>query len=121
MRTQTEYGTLRSYFDAFFQTQSSANNNAGGNATAPQSALSSISLGNTRAFIQFAGFTAGRFRSLFVLCFPGTFSLAGGRVGTRPTPKGRPRTAYRWHLSARPSRPLPLYDNRHSKYRPVSA
>jgi len=63
MRTQTEYGTLRSYFDAFFQTTGS---NVGTNQ------LSSIVLGNTRGFIQFAGFTAGRMRSFFDMYFQGT-------------------------------------------------
>src|SRR5713101_1147192 len=111
MRTQTEYGTLRSYFDAFFQTQSSANNNAGGNATAPQSALSSISLGNTRAFVQFAGFTAGRMRSFFDLYFQGTYAFAGGRFANDTAPNGIIGAAYTWQFGGGLSGSLSLEDN----------
>src|SRR5260370_10979790 len=111
MRTQTEYGTLRSYFDAFFQTQSSANNNAGGNATAPQSALSSISIVNTRAFIQFAGFTAGRMRSFFDLYFQGTYAFAGGRFSADTAPNGIIGAAYTWQFGGGLSASLSLEDN----------
>src|SRR6266852_5171962 len=78
MRTQTEYGTLRSYFDAFFQTQSAAN----------AAQLSSISLGNTRAFVQFAGFTIGRMRSFFDLYFQGTFTVLGARTNNDTSATG---------------------------------
>jgi hypothetical protein len=111
MRTQTEYGTLRSYFDAFFQTQSSDNNNAGGNATAPQSALSSISLGNTRAFIQFAGFTAGRMRSFFDMYFQGTYAFSGSRFGNDTSPNGIIGAAYTWQFGGGLSTSLSLEDN----------
>src|SRR5260370_40137217 len=111
MRTQTEYGTLRSYFDAFFQTQSSANNNAGGNATAPQSALSSISLGNTRAFIQFAGFTAGRMRAFFDMYFQGTYAFSGSRFGNDSSPNGIIGAAYTWQFGGGLSASLSVEDN----------
>ncbi len=101
MRTQTEYGTLRSYFDAFFQTQSSA--------SAAQ--LSSISLGNTRAFIQFAGFTAGRMRSFFDLYFQGTYALAGGRFAADTAPNGIIGAAYTWQFGGGLSGSLSLEDN----------
>src|SRR6266481_4134468 len=101
MRTQTEYGTLRSYFDAFFQTQSSA--------SAAQ--LSSISLGNTRAFIQFAGFTAGRMRSFFDLYFQGTFAFAGGRWNADTAPNGIIGAAYTWQFGGGLSGSLSLEDN----------
>jgi hypothetical protein len=111
MRTQTEYGTLRSYFDAFFQTQSSDNNNAGGNATAPQSQLSTISLGNTRAFIQFAGFTAGRMRSFFDMYFQGTYAFSGSRFGNDTSPNGIIGAAYTWQFGGGLSASLSLEDN----------
>jgi hypothetical protein len=101
MRTQTEYGTLRSYFDAFFQTQS--NDNAG--------QLSSISLGNTRAFIQFAGFTVGRMRSFFDLYFQGTYAFAGGRWGADTAPNGIIGAAYTWQFGGGLSASLSLEDN----------
>jgi hypothetical protein len=101
LRTQTEYGTLRSYFDAFFQTQTSA--------SAVQ--LSSISLGNTRAFIQFAGFTAGRMRSFFDLYFQGTYALAGGRFAADTAPNGIIGAAYTWQLGGGLSASASLEDN----------
>src|SRR5437899_2354678 len=111
MRTQTEYGTLRSYFDAFFQTQSSDNNNAGGNATAPQNQLSTITLGNTRAFIQFAGFTAGRMRSFFDMYFQGTYAFSGSRFGNDTSPNGIIGAAYTWQFGGGLSASLSLEDN----------
>jgi len=54
LRTQTEYGTLRSYLEGGFQT--SANN-----GSAPANDVVYFD----RGFIQFAGFTAGRIRSFF--------------------------------------------------------
>jgi hypothetical protein len=101
MRTQTEYGTLRSYFDAFFNTSA--------NAGATQ--LSSISLGNTRAFIQFAGFTAGRMRSFFDLYFQGTYALAGGRFSADTAPNGIVGAAYTWQFGGGLSASLSLEDN----------
>src|SRR3954465_4595904 len=51
LRTQTEYGTLRSYFE--FRAQQ----------TTPNDATEAVFF--DRGFIQFAGFTAGRVRSYF--------------------------------------------------------
>ncbi len=71
-RTQTEYGTLRSYFivattatngqtiNAGFPGGPGVGNNPGGSGTAPYTALWS-----NAAFIQFAGFTAGKTASFF--------------------------------------------------------
>src|SRR5258708_26345661 len=70
LRTQTEYGTLRSCADWF------------GYVATNQ--LAAISTGNTRAFIQFAGFTAGRLLSFCDLYFQGTYPSSAGRVGQRP-------------------------------------
>src|SRR5262245_23966420 len=53
LRTQTEYGTLRSYLDLGEQTQ--ASDNFGGAINQP----AAISVFASRAFIQFAGFTVG--------------------------------------------------------------
>jgi hypothetical protein len=60
LRTQTEYGTLRSYMDVGAQWSA---------ATAGSTADNNAAVGDTlwvdRGFIQFAGFTAGRIRSYF--------------------------------------------------------
>jgi hypothetical protein len=102
MRTQTEYGTLRSYFDAFFQT---SGNDVG------TSQLSSIVLGNTRGFIQFAGFTAGRMRSFFDMYFQGTYAFAGQRFGGDTAPNGIIGAAYTWQFGGGLSASLSLEDN----------
>src|SRR6266478_3910808 len=101
MRTQTEYGTLRSYFDAFFQTQTSSG----------AAQLSSIVLGNTRGFIQFAGFTAGRMRSFFDLYFQGTYAFSGSRFGNDTSPNGIIGAAYTWQFGGGLSGSLSLEDN----------
>jgi len=101
MRTQTEYGTLRSYFDAFFQTQT--------NSAAGQ--LASISLGNTRAFVQFAGFTVGRMRSFFDLYFQGTFSFLGARMNNDTSANGIIGAAYTWQFGGGLSSTVSLEDN----------
>ena len=83
MRQQTEYGTLRSYVDMGGSSSSNAGGYGGPNVMNPL--FPSQSYGGTaflmdRAFIQFAGFTAGRIRSFFDLVNPGAYSLATTRL-----------------------------------------
>src|SRR6202522_4360177 len=105
IRTQTEYGTLRSYMDLGTQ-QVTVGHWGGGssgistlgsipttNTNGPNGALASTGLiGNgsnnyfnestfvTRAFIQFAGITAGRIRSFFDINSMGPYDLSGNRI-----------------------------------------
>src|ERR1700674_4313954 len=72
-RTQTEYGTLRTYANTGFDVQSIG---AGGGTTSVPNNGSYVD----RAFIQFAGFTAGRIRSFFDIVAPGPFGLSGNKV-----------------------------------------
>jgi hypothetical protein len=71
LRTQTEYGTLRSYMDIGVQWSTGASNTAGNNSATAVSLTSGALNGGAdtiwvdRGFIQFAGFTAGRIRSYF--------------------------------------------------------
>ena len=58
LRTQTEYGTLRSYMDVGAQWSTDV-------GTADANAAVGDTLWVDRGFIQFAGFTAGRIRSYF--------------------------------------------------------
>src|SRR5689334_20684844 len=58
LRTQTEYGTLRSYMDLGVQWSTGA-------GTADNNAAAADTIWVDRGFIQFAGFTAGRIRSYF--------------------------------------------------------
>src|SRR5271167_1080124 len=73
VRTQTEYGTLRSYMNLGYEQSSQGNwpNFAGtpGATTTAEGPVTKDDAGNgaynNRAFIQFAGFTIGRMRSFY--------------------------------------------------------
>src|SRR6201992_3035402 len=69
LRTQTEYGTLRSYLEGGFQT--SANN-----GSAPTNDVVFFD----RGFIQFAGITAGRIRSYFDINSMAPYSYGNSRI-----------------------------------------
>ena len=69
LRTQTEYGTLRSYFEGGFQ-----NSSLNGTATANDSVY------YDRGFIQFAGLTAGRIRSFFDINTFAPYSYGNSRI-----------------------------------------
>src|SRR5690349_1346326 len=74
LRTQTEYGTLRSYMDVGAQWS------AGGPGTAGTNASVADTLWVDRGFIQFAGFTAGRIRSYFDINSFAPYSYSNNRV-----------------------------------------
>jgi hypothetical protein len=63
LRTQTEYGTLRSYFEGGFE-----------NTSTNSGATSNDVVWFDRGFIQFAGLTAGRIRSYFDINSPYTYA-----------------------------------------------
>src|SRR5215467_10744704 len=106
LRTQTEYGTLRSYVDAIANAGGN-DNNAGGNGNQ----LSAVTLVNTRAFIQFAGFTAGRMRSFFDMYFQGTYAFAGQRFGADTSPNGILGAAYTRQFGGGLSASVSIEDN----------
>ena len=66
LRTQTEYGTLRSYLEV------------GAQQTTPNDATEAVFF--DRGFIQFAGFTAGRIRSYFDINSFAPYSYSNNRV-----------------------------------------
>ena len=66
LRTQTEYGTLRSYLEV------------GAQQTTPADATEAVFF--DRGFIQFAGFTAGRIRSYFDINSFAPYSYSNNRV-----------------------------------------
>jgi hypothetical protein len=75
LRTQTEYGTLRSYMDIGAQWSApSAGSTGDGN-----SAVADV-LWVDRGFIQFAGFTAGRIRSYFDINSFAPYAYGNSRV-----------------------------------------
>jgi hypothetical protein len=62
VRSQTEYGTLRSYMAGGYQWENGAGSGVAGTAAG---AVNGNSLNIYRGFIQWAGFTAGRSKSFF--------------------------------------------------------
>jgi Porin subfamily len=74
LRTQTEYGTLRSYMDVGAQWSTAGAGTAGNNAATADT------LWVDRGFIQFAGFTAGRIRSYFDINSFAPYSYSNNRV-----------------------------------------
>jgi hypothetical protein len=101
-RTQTEYGTLRSYVDVGMQAETwstypAATLTGGGNSNS-EGALNTEWQGNniynTRMFLQFAGFTAGRIRSLYDIIAPGAYTLSGQKVMADTAGGGVPGLAY---------------------------
>jgi hypothetical protein len=105
VRSQTEYGTLRSYADGGVQYSSTDSFNAG------QGQFSAATYLNTRAFWQFAGFTAGRMRSFFDMYFQGTYAFAGQRFGNDTSPNGIIGIAYTWQFGGGLSASFSLEDN----------
>jgi hypothetical protein len=69
LRTQTEYGTLRSYLEVGAEVTS----------TSSSSALANVPFFD-RGFIQFAGFTAGKIRSYFDINSFAPYSYSNNRV-----------------------------------------
>ncbi|HMA71281.1 MAG TPA: porin [Xanthobacteraceae bacterium] len=105
IRTQTEYGTLRSYFDIGAQTQG-ADTVAGSGAQG-----AAVALVSTRAFIQFAGFTVGRIRSFFDIYFQGVYAFAAQRFNADTSANGIVGAAYTWQFGGGLSASFSLEDN----------
>jgi hypothetical protein len=74
LRTQTEYGTLRSYMDVGAQWSTT------GLGTADNNASAADTLWVDRGFIQFAGFTVGRIRSYYDINSFAPYSYANTRI-----------------------------------------
>jgi hypothetical protein len=94
VRTPTEYGTLRSYMDLGTQTVQTdrfGGNFSGLSVLGTPGAINSPTFAGadnyfneatfvTRAFIQFAGITAGRMRSFFDINSLGPYDFSGNRI-----------------------------------------
>lgn len=91
VRTQTEYGTLRSYF-AFGL---NALNNPGG---AFETAGPTIAVAMERAFIQFAGFTLGRSDTFFAFYNGAAYGLVPFGFDGSSGPSGLNVAAYTWQF-----------------------
>jgi hypothetical protein len=104
-RTQTEYGTLRSYFSFGINFLNRANEpydaftaSAPGNPTPGGAALGGFSLALERAFIQFAGFTIGRADSFFAFYNGAAYGLVPMQLDGSSGPAGLNVFAYTWQF-----------------------
>ncbi len=96
VRTQTEYGTLRSYMNLGYEQSSQANwpNFAvtPGATTTAEGPVTKEAAGNgaynNRAFIQFAGFTMGRMRSFYDIVAMGAYTYGANRTTADSAPGG---------------------------------
>jgi hypothetical protein len=93
VRTQTEYGTLRSYMNVGAQWSTSS---LGGDHNAPNADTLYLS----RAFIQFAGFTAGRIRSFFDVLTSDAYAIADPRSSNQTDKIGIFGAGYTWQFGA---------------------
>jgi hypothetical protein len=104
VRTQTEYGTLRSYF-AFGV---NALNNPGG---AYDLTVPALAIALERAFIQFAGFTVGRVDTFFAFYNGALYGLVPHFNGDPSSgPAGLNIAAYTWNFGNGLSATLSLED-----------
>jgi hypothetical protein len=103
VRTQTEYGTLRSYF-AFGV---NALNNAGG---ALEVGGPTLAIALERAFIQFAGFTIGRSDTFFAFYNGAAYGLVPFGFDGSSGPSGLNVVAYTWQFGNGLSATLSLED-----------
>jgi hypothetical protein len=111
-RTQTEYGTLRSYFDIgqiaqppLATVSGTSSNNPLGNQTG-----GAYGVYADRAFIQFAGMTAGRMRSFFDMVFLAAYQNGGSRYTGDSSPAGITGIGYTWQFGGGLSASLSLED-----------
>jgi hypothetical protein len=109
MREQTEYGTLRSYMDIGTTTESGASPFSGAATQANNATGGAMSITFSRAFLQFAGFTAGRIRSFFDLYFQGAYTGLN-RFGGDTTGNGIGGIGYTWQLGGGVSASFSLED-----------
>jgi hypothetical protein len=93
MRTQTEYGTLRSYVDV--GTDINVSSITGGSNTG---AVGAQTIFASRAFIQFAGFTLGRIRSFFDMFNVANYNYIGGQTTGETSANGLFGLAYTWQF-----------------------
>jgi len=110
MREQTEYGTLRSYIDIGQQLQTGGTSAGTQPVGANNSTAGTSSINASRAFLQFAGFTAGRMRSFFDMYFQGAYSFASQRMSGDTTANGIAGIAYTWQFGGGVSASLSLED-----------
>ncbi len=88
VRTQTEYGTLRSYFNFGMNVRNGIN----------ETAAPGVTTALERAFIQFAGFTIGRSETFFTLYNASAYGFFDGTFDGGTTSTGMNLFAYTWQF-----------------------
>jgi Porin subfamily len=111
-RTQTEYGTLRSYFDIGQIAQPFLGGVSGTSGINPLGVQTggNYAVYTDRAFLQFAGLTAGRMRSFFDMVFLAGYQNAGSRYTGDSSPAGITGIGYTWQFGGGLSASLSLED-----------
>jgi hypothetical protein len=101
VRTQTEYGTLRSYFAFGLNWLNQPNEPYGAAAAAPAGGVGftgNLTASLERAFIQFAGFTIGRADTFFAFYNGAAYGLVPLAFDGSSGPGGLNVFAYTWQL-----------------------
>jgi hypothetical protein len=113
MRTQTEYGTLRSYVNVGQQLQTNLSGVGGVATLTPTgnaSQFGTSTIFSDRAFVQFAGITAGKMRSFFDMVFIGAYTLSQARMTGDTSPNGIVGIAYTFQFGGGLSTSFSLED-----------
>jgi hypothetical protein len=112
MRSATDYGTLRSYMNVGTNISTGTGSVSGSNFTplGPPPNFGTQAIYADRAFLQFAGFTAGRMRSFFDMVHIGVYSILGARVSGDTSPNGITGIAYTWQFGGGLSASVSLED-----------
>jgi hypothetical protein len=95
VRTQTEYGTLRSYFSFGLNWLNQPNEDLN-SSNAPLGFTGNLTASMERAFIQFAGFTIGRADTFFAFYNGAAYGLVPTAMDGSSGPGGLNVFAYTW-------------------------
>lgn len=111
VRTQTEYGTARSYISLGGDWSTAASNITPNpiQGTLTGAAQNSSGVFVDRAFVQFAGFTAGRIRSFFDIVSP--YGLLQAKTSADTSTSGIIGIAYTWQFAGGLSASFSLEDS----------
>jgi len=113
MRSATDYGTLRSYLNVgtnIANNAGSVSQTASFTPLGPSPSFGTQAIYADRAFLQFAGFTAGRMRSFFDMVHIGVYALAQARTSGDSSPNGILGIAYTWQFGGGLSASVSLED-----------
>ena len=114
VRTQTEYGTLRSYVSFGLNWLNSADD------TALPAGVGNFAFALERAFIQFAGFTFGRSDTFFGFYNGAAYGLVPLGLDGSSGPAGHNLAAYTWQFGNGLSATIAIEDAVGNRVKPVS-